>query len=198
MSPTIRHFLAFFLQYGALGLFFLGIADDSFLFLPIGVDLLMVILAARHPTEFAFYVAGAAAGSVIGVFLLDLVCRKSGEGGLKKMIKPRRLTSLKNKIETHGDAVLIVACLAPPPFPFGVFVAAASAFQYPRLRLLTLVLVARAVRYSLVGWAALYFGRRIVRIANSSEFLWIMGVFIAVCVVGSAVSAIRWFRIARA
>jgi membrane protein YqaA with SNARE-associated domain len=198
VSPTIRHFLAFFLQYGALGLFFLGVADDSFLFLPVGVDLLMVILTARHPTELAYYIAGAAAGSVVGVFLLDLVCRKIGEEGLKKIIKPRRLTYLKNKIEKHGNAVLIIACLAPPPFPFGAFVAAASAFQFPRPRLLTLVLVARAVRYALVGWAALHFGRRIIRIADSSEFLWIMGVFIGVCLIVSVISAIRWFRIARA
>ena len=59
MTPTIRHVLVFFLQFGSLGLFLLGIADDSFLFLPVGVDLLMVILVARHPGQFAFYVAAA-------------------------------------------------------------------------------------------------------------------------------------------
>jgi membrane protein YqaA with SNARE-associated domain len=140
-------------------LFLLGIADDSFLFMPVGVDLLMVILVARNSAKFVFYVAGAAFGSAVGVFLLDLVCRKSGEEGLKKIIKPKRLNYLKSKIEKNGVAVLIVACLAPPPFPFGAFVAAASAFQFPKPRLLTLVLVARAVRYALVGWAALYFGQ---------------------------------------
>ena len=197
MTPTIRHVLAFFLQFGSLGLFLLGIADDSFLFLPVGVDLLMVILVARHPAQFAPYVAAAAAGSTLGVFLLDLVCRKAGEEGLKKIIKPGRLTYLKDKIEKHGIVVLIVACLAPPPFPFGAFIAAASAFQFPKARLLTLVLMARAVRYALVGWAALYFGRRIIRIANSDEFLWIMAGFIALCLIGSAVSAVRWSRIGR-
>jgi membrane protein YqaA with SNARE-associated domain len=197
VTPTIRHVLAFFIQFGALGLFLLGIADDSFLFLPIGVDLLMVILVARHPGQFLIYVTAAAAGSVVGVFLLDLVCRKSGEEGLKKIIKPGRLNYLKNRIEKHGVAALIVACLAPPPFPFGAFIAAASAFQFPKPRLLTVVVVARAVRYALVGWAALHFGRRIIRMADSTEFQWIMGCFIAVCLIGSAVSAVRWFRIAR-
>jgi membrane protein YqaA with SNARE-associated domain len=197
VTPTIRHVLVFFLQFGSLGLFLLGIADDSFLFLPVGVDLLMVILVARHPGQFAFYVAAAATGSLIGIFLLDLVCRKSGEEGLKKIIKPRRLTYLKNKIEKNGVVVLIIACLAPPPFPFGAFIAAASAFQFPKPRLLTLVLIARAVRYALVGWAALYFGRRIIRMADSTEFQWIIGCFIAVCLIGSAISAVRWFRIAR-
>ena len=39
MSLTIRHLLAFFLQYGVFGLVLLAVADDSFLFLPIGSDL---------------------------------------------------------------------------------------------------------------------------------------------------------------
>jgi membrane protein YqaA with SNARE-associated domain len=197
MSPAIRHVLAFFLQFGWLGLFLLGVADDSFFFLPVGTDLLMVILVARHPGQFPIFVAAAATGSAAGVFLLDLVCRKGGEEGLKKIVKPGLLDFLKNRIEKHGVAALTVACLAPPPFPFGACVAAASAFQLPKPKLLTSVLVARAVRYALVGWAALHFGRRIIRMAESTEFQWIMGCFIAVCVVGSAISAARWIRIGR-
>jgi membrane protein YqaA with SNARE-associated domain len=197
VSPTFRHLLAFFIQYGALGLFLLGLADDSFLFLPVGSDLLMVILVARNAAKFPLYIAGAAVGSACGVYLLDLVCRKSGEKGLTKIIKPNRLQYLKDKIEKHGLLVLIVACLAPPPFPFGAFIAAASALQFPRLRLLTIVLLARAARYALVGWAALYFGRHILRVTRTPEFLWIMGVFIAICLVGSAIEGIRWFRVGR-
>ena len=67
--------------------------------------------------------------------------------------------------------------------------------QYPRPRLLTLVLAARTVRYSLIGWAAIYFGRRILRIADTAEFEWIMGGFIAFCVIGSVASIIQWVRV---
>jgi hypothetical protein len=81
---------------------------------------------------------------------------------------------------------IIISCLAPPPFPFGASTAVASAFQYPRLRLLFLVFGARVFRYSLVGWAAIYFGRRILRIANSAEFMWFMGGFITFCLIGAS------------
>ena len=100
-------------------------------------------------------------------------------------------------MEKHAAAAVIVTCLAPPPFPFGAAIAVASAFQYPRPRLLTLVFFARVVRYSLIGWAAVYFGRRIVRIADSTEFLWFMAGFIALCVIGSIASIIHWVRIGR-
>jgi membrane protein YqaA with SNARE-associated domain len=195
VSPTIRHLLAFFLQFGVFGLLFLAIADDSFLFLPIGSDLLTVLLVARHSDRLATCVLAGAVGSTIGVFLLDLVCRKGGEEGLKRLVKPKLLTYLKRQMEEHGAVALIVSCLAPPPFPFGASIAAASAFQYPRPRLLVLVFIARAARFSLVGWAAIYFGRRILRIANSDEFLWFMAGFIAFCVIGSVVSIIHWVRI---
>lgn len=197
MNLSIRHLLAFFLQFGVFGLLFLAIADDSFLFLPIGSDLLTVLLVARHHNQLPLYVLAAATGSTIGVLLLDLVCRKGGEEGLKRLVKPKLRDYLKRQMKQHGAAALIVSCLAPPPFPFGASIATASAFQYPRPRLLILVFVARAVRFSLVGWAAIYFGRRILRIADSTEFMWFMGSFIALCLIGSIVSIIHWVRIGR-
>jgi membrane protein YqaA with SNARE-associated domain len=197
VNLSIRHLLAFFLQFGFWGLLLLAVADDSFLFLPIGSDLLTVILVARHHDQLPLYVLAAATGSTIGVFLLDLVCRKGGEEGLKRLVKPKLLDYLKRQMKKHAAAALVVSCLAPPPFPFGAAIATASAFQYPRPRLLALVFVARAVRFSLVGWSAIYFGRRILRIASSTEFLWFMGGFIALCVIGSTMSIIHWMRISR-
>ena len=197
MNLSVRHLLDFFLQYGVFGLLLLSVADDSFLFLPVGSDLLTVLLVARHPSQLPLCVLAGATGSTIGVLLLDLVCRKGGEEGLKRLVKPRLLGHLKRQMERHAAVVLIVSCLAPPPFPFGAAIAAASALQYPRPRLLVLVFVARTVRFSLVGWSAIYFGRRILEIANSTEFMWIMAGFIAFCLIGSIASVIHWVRIGR-
>jgi membrane protein YqaA with SNARE-associated domain len=197
VSLSIRHLLAFFVQYGAFGIMALAIADDSFLFLPIGTDLLTVILVARHHEQLPIYVLAGAVGSTVGVMLLDAVCRKGGEAGLKRLVKPKLLAYLRQRMEKHAAILLIVSCIAPPPFPFGASIAAASALQYPRPRLLGIVFVARAIRFVLIGWAAIYFGRRIIRIANSEEFMWAMGVFIAICVIGSILSVLQWVRIGR-
>ena len=197
MSLTIRHLLAFFLQYGAFGLVLLAVADDSFLFLPIGSDLLTVVLVARNHDRLALYALAAAAGSTVGVFLLDLVCRNLGEAGLKRIVKPKLLDSLKRQMQRRAAAVLVVSCLAPPPFPFGAAIAAASALQYPRPRLLSVVFLARLARFALVGWSAIYFGRHILRIANSPDFLWLMGAFITFCLIGSVLSILHWIRVGR-
>jgi membrane protein YqaA with SNARE-associated domain len=197
VSLTIRHLLAFFLQYGVFGLVLLAVADDSFLFLPIGSDLLTVLLVARNHSGLPLYALAAAAGSTIGVFFLDLVSRKLGEAGLKRLVKPKLLESLKRQMERRAAAVLIVSCLAPPPFPFGAAIAAASTLQYPKPRLLVLVFLARLVRFALVGWSAIYYGRSILRIANSTEFLWFMSVFITFCLIGSVLSILHWVRVGR-
>ena len=197
MHLTIRHLLGAFLQLGFWGLVLLGIADDSFLFLPIGIDLLMVILTARNHDRVLLYALAGAAGSAIGVFLLDLVCRKGGEEGLKRLMKPNLLDYLKRQMKKRAAIALVISCLAPPPFPFGAAIAAASAFQYPRPRLLLVVFLSRAARFCLVGWAAIAYGRGILRIANSTPFMWFMGGFIALCVIGSTVSVVHWVRIGR-
>jgi membrane protein YqaA with SNARE-associated domain len=197
VSHSVRHLLGILVQFGVFGLLFLSIADDSFLFLPVGVDLLTVVLVARHHSRFLLYVLAGAVGSAIGVLLLDLVCRKAGEEGLKRLVRPKLLGYLKERMEKNAAWVLVISCLAPPPFPFGASIAAASALQYPRPRLVGVVFAARLVRFSLVAWAAIKFGPRVLRIANSDQFIHVMIGFIALCLVGSVFEVIRWIRMGR-
>jgi membrane protein YqaA with SNARE-associated domain len=197
VNSLLRHLLAWLLQLGIFGPLLLGIADSSFLFLPFGNDLLIVILTARHHAQLPFYVLTAAVGSTLGVLLLDAVCRKGGEEGLKKMMKPRRLDYFKRRMSNQAALAVVLACLAPPPFPFTLVIASASAFAYPRQRLLGLVFVARSVRFTIVGLLAIRFGRDILRIANAPQTTWIMVGFIALCAVGSAFQVLQWVRRSR-
>ena len=138
MSLSIRHLLTFFLQLGALGNLLLCLSRTiPFYFCRSADDLLTVVLVARNHARLVLYVLAGAVGSTMGVFLLDLVCRKGGEAGLKRLVKPRLLDYLKQRMEKHAAMVVIITCLAPPPFPFGAAIAVASALQYPRPRLLT-------------------------------------------------------------
>jgi membrane protein YqaA with SNARE-associated domain len=197
MHSLFRSLFALFFHIGPFGLVILGILDSSFLFLPFGNDLLLVVLVVRHHGYLPLYVLAASIGSTTGVLLLDSVCRRGGEEGLKKMMSRKRINYLKKKMSQNAAAPLIVTCLAPPPFPFTAVIAAASAFQYPRLRLLGYVFSARALRFTIIGLAAIWFGHRILRIANSPEFTWFIVGFSALCIIGSTLSVIRWIRLSR-
>lgn len=193
----VRQALVFLLHLGPVGLLLLGVADSSFLFLPFGNDLLLVLLVARNHKMYPIDVPVAALGSAIGIFLLDLVCRKGGEEGLKRMLKPKRFEALRKRIDKGAGWAVAVACIAPPPFPFTPVIAAASAFEYPRKRLLAIGFVMRTVRFALVGLAAILLGSQILQIAKSPQVTWAVYGFIALCAVGSTISVVQWIRRSR-
>jgi membrane protein YqaA with SNARE-associated domain len=197
VQGVLRHLLVWLLKLGLFGPLLLGVADSSFLFLPFGNDLLVVTLTVRNHADLPLYVLTASIGSALGVLLLDAVCRKGGEEGLKKMMKPQRLAFFKRRMSNQAAVAIGVACLAPPPFPFTVVIASASAFSYPRAKLLGLVLIVRAVRFTIIGLMAIRFGRQILRIAGAPETEWIMLGFIVLCVIGSGFQVLQWIRRSR-
>lgn len=172
----------------------MGAMDSSFLFLPIGNDLVVVLLVARHHAHWWIYVISAVCGSTTGSLLLDLVARKVGEAGVQKVTGKRRFEYLKCKIGERGALALMMACLSPPPFPFTAVVATTSALGYPRKKLLLTIALSRAVRFVIFALLALKYGARILRIVNSSGFKWTMVAFAVLCIVGSVFSILKWVR----
>lgn len=197
MPRVFHHLLRFLLQLGYFGPFVMGVLDSSFLFLPFGNDLLVVALTARKHEGYLFYVLSAVCGSTVGVYLLDGIARKLGESGVTKVVGQRRFAYLQKKITQHGGKALVLACLAPPPFPFTMAVAVNSALDYPRKRLLMLVAASRATRFLILGALAIKFGHTILHIADSGAFKIFMYVFTAICLIGSALSVLNWIRKSR-
>ena len=194
---SVRHAFQILIHLGVFGPFLLGIADSSFLFLPFGNDLLVAVLIARNHLLGWEYVPIAALGSVVGIFLLDFVSRKGGEAGLERLTNRKRLQELKRKIDEDAGYAVAIACLAPPPFPFTPVIAAASAFQYPRKKLLSIAFAARIVRFAIVAVLAILFGPEILSVTRTSVFFWAMMGFVLLCVVGSVLSVGSWIRHSR-
>src|SRR4030081_936405 len=91
---------AFFWSLGGPGLLLLGILDSSFLFAPLGNDLLVVAMSARYHSvgRMLYYAAMSTIGSVLGCLLVDVIFRHAGEVGLAKHLPPGRLEYVKNKV----------------------------------------------------------------------------------------------------
>jgi membrane protein YqaA with SNARE-associated domain len=181
-------------RFGGVGLFVLGILDSSFLFMPLGNDLLVLGLTAQHHSRMLYYAAMSTVGSTIGAWLVDLVSRKGGEEGLGRFLPPKRIEYVKKRISNNAGKALALASIMPPPFPFTPFVIGAAAFQYPRNRLLAVVTVARMARFTLIGLLAIWYGNGILRIAQYPGVQYGMIGFIALCVVGSIISIVGWIK----
>lgn len=184
------------LRLGTPGLFLMSALDSSFLVLPFGNDLLLIALVSsnRESLIWIAYVLVSAAGSVLGVFVIDLLMRKAGEKGLERFVKPQRLERLKKKLENKLGITVLVATLLPPPFPFTPVIMTASALQCSRRKLLSAVFVGRIIRYTAEAILALYFGRQVIAYFNSDVVSYIVYGLIAVAIVLSTLSLLRWFR----
>jgi uncharacterized membrane protein YdjX (TVP38/TMEM64 family) len=144
-----------------------------------------------------YYAGMSTIGSVLGCLLVDVVFRKAGEKGLEKHLSPRRLAYVKRKVTGSAAWALVVASIAPPPFPFTPFVMAAAALQYPRRRLLAITGAARMVRFTTLGVLAYFYGRRILKWAENDVVQWVLIGVVVLCAVGSIVSVVGWIRRSR-
>src|ERR1035438_128530 len=151
----------FFAHFGGVGLLLLGVLDSSFLFMPLGNDLLVIALTANHHERMLYYAAMASVGSVIGCLLTDIVCRKGGKEGLKKNFSGRSFQYVERKIKKNAGPALALACVLPPPLPFTPFIIVMAAMQYPRWKMLGIVAVGRIVRFGVEGTLATIYGRQI-------------------------------------
>jgi membrane protein YqaA with SNARE-associated domain len=194
MKSLVQAVYRFFAQLGGFGLLGLGALDSSVLFLPMGNDILLVALTSRQPELMPFYVLMATAGSLLGCLFTDFVSRKGGEAGLEGRVPKRRLEYIQCKIRTHAAKALALAAVMPPPFPFTPVVAVAAASQYPRKKLLAVLAGARAVRFLIEGALAIFFGRRLLRLAEHPLVEGIVVTVLAVSILGSAISIAGWIR----
>jgi membrane protein YqaA with SNARE-associated domain len=197
MGNFLRAVAGFFFSLGGAGLFLLGVLDSSFLFMPLGNDLLVVALTASHHSRIIYYVVMATAGSVIGVEFTRWASAKGGQKALDGDKKSKRTEYVERKVKEHGGVAIATAALMPPPFPFTPFVIVAGAMQYPRRKMLAIVTACRAVRFGVEGSLALIYGQRIIAMAKSPYVRGFILALVVISMAGSAWSIYSWIKKSR-
>ncbi len=194
MKAFLYHIAAVLFHLGGFGLLAMGVLDSSFLIMPLGNDLLVVAMSANNHRHMPYYAVMAAAGSVLGVFLIDLVFRTGGEKALQKHVSEKRLAYVRKKVDKEAGWALAFAAIMPPPFPFTPFVAASSALEYPRKKLLSVIAATRLLRFSVEGLLAIWFGKGILNLAKSPAVQYGIIALILASIGASAFSVVRWVR----
>jgi membrane protein YqaA with SNARE-associated domain len=197
MSHLLRSLAVFFFSLGGFGLLLLGVLDSSFLFMPLGNDLLVIALSAAHPDRMLYYVLMATIGSVVGVDFTRWVSAKGGQKGIEGEHKSKRTAYVERKVKEHGGIAIATAALMPPPFPFTPFIIVAAALQYPRRKMLAIIAGCRALRFLIEGSLALIYGRRIILMAQSPYVQRFIIALVVISMVGSALSIYNWIRKSR-
>jgi membrane protein YqaA with SNARE-associated domain len=147
------------LALGGPGLFFVAVADSSFLSVPEGNDLLIVVLSTGQGWQLmTYYVVMTTLGSVCGCALLYSVGRRGGVF-MQRRLKTERVNDLETVYRQWGMWAVVVPSILPPPTPFKIFVLSAGLFRLPFAKFLLAVAVGRSVRYFMWGILAVLYGQ---------------------------------------
>ncbi len=152
------------LGMGWIGLFGVSLLDACPIPLPIPgtTDLLLLVLVV-HKSSPWLLVPLAVCGSLIGAFLTWSAGKKGGEAALRRYVPARYYDPITRWVKAHGAVAVALAAGLPPPIPLMPFLVAAGALGVPRGRFVAAFTTARSLRYGIVTWLGLIYGRHMVR-----------------------------------
>ena len=161
-KPTVLSgFLRWLRHFGGPGLIVLGILDSSIIPIPGSMDAATILLCADQRKWWPYYAFMATTGAVIGGYLTYRLARGEGKGRLARRLKPSQMKKVHKIVAKWGFGAIAIPALLPPPLPMVPFLIAAGATQYPRNKFLAALILGRAVRYTILGLLAAFYGRAI-------------------------------------
>jgi membrane protein YqaA with SNARE-associated domain len=179
-------------RFGALVFIPLALLDSSVIPTPGSMDALLIVLCAAHRGLWWYYALAATGSSVLGSYVSYRIAKKGGKEAVETKLG-KRAEKVYAKFESWGFGSLMVGAIAPPPIPFGPFVMAAGALQYPVKKFLAAVALGRAIRYTIVAQITIQFGRHIFRFFGTyyKPAMWTL---VALAVLGGLIGLFYYLR----
>jgi membrane protein YqaA with SNARE-associated domain len=178
---------------GGVGLVLLGLADNSIVALPGSMDVLTIVLAARHSQLWWYYAFMATVGAVIGGYITYGLARKGGKEAFERKLSKRTAEKVFKRFERWGFLAVAVPAILPPPFPIVPFLLAAGALQYSRKKFVSALALGRGIRFTIVAGLGAIYGRHIVRFF-SRYYKPALFTLIGLAVIAGVVSLVQYYR----
>jgi membrane protein YqaA with SNARE-associated domain len=173
---------------GSWAVFAIAAIDSAFFGFPL--DPVVASYVYQDRPRFLLYAVMASAGSAAGCIILYLIGYKGGEVLLEKRISRTRFNKIRSAFERHEFWALMFPSMMPPPFPFKVFVLAASVFEMNFWHFLLAIFVGRLVRFLILSLLVLKFGPQIVALTSAAVAKHWPELALAVLVIGGLFA---WF-----
>ena len=171
------------------GLFVLAVVESTiFFWFPFGVDIAVILLAARDEERRWVYPLIATAGSLAGTAATFWMGKKIGEKGLEHYVPERRLKAVKERVKQKGAIAVALLGGIPPPFPFTPFVLASGALKVKFALFIGTLAAVRLARYGAEALIAARVGRAALRWLNSDAMQFAVGILILIALAGTGVA----------
>jgi membrane protein YqaA with SNARE-associated domain len=179
---------------GSWGVFAIAGIDSAFFGLPLDPVVASYVYSDRP--RFLLYAVMAAAGSAVGCIILYLIGYKGGEVLLEKRISRTKFDKIRNSFERHEFWALMFPSMIPPPFPFKLFVLAASVFEMNFWHFLLAIFVGRLVRFLILSLLVLKFGPHVVALTSAAVARHWPALVLAVTAIAGVLAWV-WYRARR-
>src|SRR5258707_4223543 len=90
------------------------------------------------------------------------MARKGGKEPLEKRFSTKKTARAYAIFERWGLAAVAIPAILPPPFPIVPMLLAAGAMQYPARKFLAALAVGRGIRFTILAYLGVRYGRTIV------------------------------------
>ena len=144
--------------FGPLGLLLLAFLDSTGLPIAGGLDALLIFLSAKRPDNAWIYATICLAGSVVGNVALYFTARRGGRRFLERSAEPGRAQRFRLWFRRFGLVTVFIPALLPVPLPLKLFVISAGALHTSFPAFVTVIVLARVLRYSAEAWLGIKLG----------------------------------------
>jgi membrane protein YqaA with SNARE-associated domain len=176
--------------YGPWGVFLLGLIDSIGVPLPATMDALIILIAVKAPERAFFAASMGVLGSLGGNLALFEMARFGVSRFVREVANDGKPSRFREWFHRYGLVTVFIPAAVPVlPLPLKFFVISAGVLRTPRAKFLSVILVARVLRYFGDAFLGVQLG------ADAQGFLhrnaWTL-VAIAIGVAAVMVGLIRW------
>jgi membrane protein YqaA with SNARE-associated domain len=190
LKALLRKIASALIAFGPWGVLLLGFADSVGIPLPAVIDALLITVAIKTPPRAWFTAFMAVLGSAGGNIALFMLARSGRKRFLKTELPPGRRRKFQEWFNRYGLLTVFVPAVVPfVPLPLKVFVISAGAMHTPVGRFLTVILLARVIRYFGEAWLGIRLG------SGAQEFLTHNAWSILAAVLAVALAALALIRL---
>jgi membrane protein DedA with SNARE-associated domain len=168
--------------WGPAGILLLSILDSSGVPVAGVFDAFLILVAVERPSS-AWLCAGlGVAGSMVGNIILFSASHRGGRRFMNKAAPEGRAAKFREWFKRYGMVTVFVPALIPIPMPLKLFVISAGVMGTSMTEFISVVFVARVLRYFGEAWLGVTLGRESTSWLKAHAWMFIavaVGLFLA-------------------
>jgi membrane protein YqaA with SNARE-associated domain len=171
----LHHLTDALVAWGPAGILLLSILDSSGVPVAGVFDALLILIAVERPSVAWLCAALAVAGSTVGNVILFSSARGGGRRFMNKAAPEGRGAKFREWFKRYGMVTVFVPALMPIPMPLKLFVISAGVVGTSLVEFISVVVVARTLRYFGAAWLGVTLGRESTGFLKSHGWMFAAG-----------------------